>query len=368
MRGFVKGCIITALVCILIGIIVLTASVTTLGWGGIRSLAKQGVLNASFWGRDYVDYVGDWDDVHWEIESAKQELQDAKAELTDELGELGWEISTEIEEALKDAMYDISDTMYESLEGGMEAVAKARRDYQSAGGDNKSEVIAGTDQIENLRIDFRGGALHLLSSEDNQVHIITTGEQNEFKFTCYMEDDTLILKDGRNNRIANYNNRHVYLALPENIVFDNAQISVGGGLLTAESIQAEDISISVGAGQGVLDSIYAEVAEFNIGAGEMLVNRGVVEDVELDIGAGHGVYVGTIHCDLNVECKMGAAELVLTGSSAEHNYHIDAAVGSVMVDQKSYSGVGFSQNIDNAADSDFYLKNSMGTIKLEFAE
>lgn len=368
MRGFVKGCIITALVCILIGIIVLTASVTALGWGGIRNLAKQGALNASLWGEDYFDFVEDWDDVHWEIESARQELQDARAELTDELGEIGWEISAEIEEAFEDAMYDISDTMYASLKDGMKTVAEARQDYQNAGGDNKSEVIAGADQIENLRIDFRGGALHLLSSEDNQVHIITTGQQSEFKFTCYMEDDTLILKDGRNNRIANYNNRHVYLALPKNMVFDNAQISVGGGLLTVESIQAEDISISVGAGQVVLGSIYAEVAALDIGAGEMLVNRGVVEDVELDIGAGHGVYVGTIYCDLNVECKMGAAELVLTGSSTEHNYHIDAAVGSVMVDQESYSGVGFSQNIENAADSDFYLNNSMGTIKLEFAE
>lgn len=366
MKGFLKGCIITALVSALAGIVILTASVSVLGWRGIRTLIEQGEL--------MVAAYNDWGWEHWnprlDLEDAKEEAAEWKREFQDEFQD-GFreemnDLRTELDEELEDAIADINDSLHESMETGLDMIEDGAAEYRRAGGDSIGRVVAAKTDIRDLEIDFGGGALHLLRSGDNQVRVASTGGQVEF--SCYLENGRLVLKDKKSSRLSDYNNRRVYLSIPEGLFLERAEINIGGGLLTVDQIEADELFVSVGAGQAVLDKMYADRVQLDIGAGEILVNRGVVQDMEMDIGAGHGVYVGTITGDADVGCGIGMAELVLTGSSADHNYEVDVAAGSIMLGGRSYSGLGFSQSIENGADSDFTLTSSMGMITVEFTK
>lgn len=379
MKGFLKGCIITALVCSLAGIVILTASVSVLGWRGIWNLVEQGELTVAAyndWGWERWNSRLDLEDARAELEDAKQEAAELKREFQEEfrnefqdgfleeMNDLRTELDEELQEELEDAIADINDSLQESMETGLDMIEDGAAEYRRAGGDSIGRVVASRADIRNLEIDFGGGALHLFRSPDNQVRVASTGGQVEF--SCYVENGRLVLKDKKSSRLSAYNNRRVYLSIPEGLFLERAEINIGGGLLTVERIEADELFVSVGAGQAVLDKMYADRVQMDIGAGEILVNRGVVQDMEMDIGAGHGAYAGTITGDADVGCGIGMAELVLTGSSADHNYEVDVAAGSILLDGRSYSGLGFSQSIENGADSDFTLTSSMGMLTVEF--
>lgn len=365
MKGFMKGCVITALVCILIGVIVLTASFSIWGWRGIGNMARQGAFTINAW-NDFDWYYWNHFSTRRSLEEARREVKDSVLEIKEEISNEIYDINQDIQEELEEAMRDMDDALYGTMMGGLETLRDAASSYERAGGDDIGNVIAKKSQIKNLSINFGGGALHLLRSSDNQARVARTDGKAEF--SCYMDDDTLVLVDKGSSRISDYNNRRVYLCIPDGVQFDKVEITVGGGILTLEEVKAEELYITVGAGQAVLERMNAVEAQLDIGAGEILVNKGTAHELSLAVGAGHSAFMGTVRGDLNVDCSMGETELVLAGSSYAHNYYLSSSMGGVKIDGTSYSGLGYNQTVDNGADSDFYLNSSMGMITIEFTE
>ena len=56
----------------------------------------------------------------------------------------------------------------------------------------------------------------------------------------------------------------------------------------------------------------------------------------------------------------------IDGRAGDHNYCVEASMGSIVIEGNEYSGMGVETSVDNNAASDFDLTTSMGSMEIYF--
>ena len=251
-----------------------------------------------------------------------------------------------------------------------------------------SELTA--DTLRELYIDVAACELYIKESEDDHVRLSINGDANRFRY--HVEDGSLWLvrKSGWTWKWVGVNidaSDKVYLYLPKGTSLDYADIELGAGSMESVGLTARDANIEVGAGELEIKSLtvddeavlsvgagtiklkelHCDVADMDIGAGELVIGDAVIsKEADIDLGMGSVSIGGVIMGDLDVDCGMGTVILDMDDAEQDHNFKIDCSMGTVKVGSHSYSGVGSEQTINNGSDSDFDIDCSMGTVTVKF--
>lgn len=320
MKKFTKGCIISAVILIVLGIIVLSAAIGVGGINEIWRLARNGELGI-------IAYNGD---------------------------NSFYEVSEAVETALEDVewSHDTGDWEDEVIisNGKMKEI-------------NPSSLPA-ANEIEVITIDVGAGTFYLKRTQEEDFRIATTHDDI---IECYGSGNELILKDRKYEKDGAYNRRKLYFYIPESVQLEELNIDLGAGVLKSEALGADTVKIDVGAGNVEMQGLYADVAYLDVGAGRIQLNDSQLVDSEFSVGVGMIDFAGTITGDLEADCSMGNIKMKMTGSKEEHNYRVDADMGAVSIDGLTIRDSSDGK-IDNNAYSDFQLSASMGVIKIEFEE
>ena len=158
MKKFMKGCGITALIFIGVGMLIGVAG--SMGHGSPR-FSFQEILSAIGWGDNAWDSVDDW----------------------------SHGVAEQIQENMGDVHYDLEDNVnYDS-------------DYEIRSGTVESYVLADSSLgITQLQVQVGGCSMEIQKSEDDCFRVEADGMR---KFQGYVEDDTLVIcgtsKTGSNN-------------------------------------------------------------------------------------------------------------------------------------------------------------------------
>lgn len=305
MSKLMKGCLITALGCAVLGAVVLACAVSAGGIEQIRQMAENGEL--SF----------DPDHIHWEWSFGPGE-GDYDIPVVSEGKTLKWEL-TEQE----------------------------------------------TAQIEQLEIDIKGGALTVVSTDEDIIRAECSGS-HPVKFS--VEDDVLKLQDKGHENWRPFEKREILLYLPAGTDLKKVVCDVGGGMVDMDARTADQAEIDLGAGQLVIDHMICKKAEGTIGAGSMKIGDADIEEAAFDVGAGEIRYAGRIGKRLEAECSMGQADFELEKREEDYNYSIDVSMGEIQIGQESYEGLDSQRNVDNGAAREIELDCSMGRIRVTFEE
>lgn len=377
MKGFLKGCLITALVSICIGVVISTAAIATGGWPRIVDLAKNGEFvmiymndNVSGWYDWY--HHRRWDDgwaeaeAAWEDSWAEAEAawEDSWAE-AEEAWEDGWE---DLDVEWQEAIEDVNSSWTETWEEVEDREGNVIQSYKNRMLEREAAVVGKRADVKNLDIEIKGGAFYLLQSDMGDDNFRIIEENGSIKYSCYQEGDTIYFEEERGYRPSDYNNRKVYLTVPKNLELEQVTIALGGGLAFLERVEAKDVDISAGAGELVIKALKAEEAKLQIGAGQIVSGNSYVKNMSLDVGVGDIMYAGQITNDLDATCGMGAIQMLLEGSGQEYNYELSTGAGEIQVGGISCSGVGKERFIDNGASGNFNMECGMGSIFVAFDE
>lgn len=93
------------------------------------------------------------------------------------------------------------------------------------------------------------------------------------------------------------------------------------------------------------------------------------ETVEIEIGVGEAVFQNLDAQRIDAESGVGKMELQLVGKETDYNYQVECGIGSIVVGDKSYRGMGDSQLIVNdGAERVMNLESGIGKIKVHFTE
>lgn len=250
--------------------------------------------------------------------------------------------------------YDIDvDTMFDSA-------------YNVVSGDvNKYSLGYG---IKSLNIEVGGCVFYFLTSEDENFYVEA---ENMGKFQSFVEGETLYLKSTHHMKdvtdLSDEFKRHkITLYVPEGSVFEDVNIDLGAGQLIMKDISSDEMSLEVGAGQITADYLQAKQCNIEVGMGEIVVEDMMMGDLNAETGMGHLNMKGTVNKNLTAECSMGAIEMKLNGDENDFNYNLDAAMGSVSIGREDYSGLAHEKTVDNGANKMMDIDCAMGAIDITF--
>lgn len=233
-------------------------------------------------------------------------------------------------------------------------------------GTHENKQVATASDISKLDIDFGGGMCVITESPDEYFHIYT---EHADEFQYYTDGNTLYLKgfDDITFGVHSRDYNKVNLEIPRDFSFENIDIELGAGYLEAHSLSAfNKLTLEIGAGELITDSLAANTLTLEVGAGNAEIGNACVNDSEITVGFGSITYHGTISKDLTAECGMGNLELFLQDSYEAHNYKIDCAMGNMTLHGKSFGAVAYSDQIQHGADSTYTLECGMGNMNILF--
>lgn len=257
------------------------------------------------------------------------------------------------------------------------------------GSKDERELSLTADTLQDLYIDVGACNLYIKESENEYVRLAITGDTDKFRYQ--VEDGSLriVRKATKGVNVTYKTADKVYLYLPKGTTLDSVDIGLGAGTMDSIALTAGDANIEVGAGTLDIDGLTVnDTAVLSVGAGQIRLKELMCDTVSMDIGAGQlniddavimkkssidlgmgSVNIGgIISGDLDVDCSMGEVILDMDDAEGDHNYEIDCSMGNVEVGSHSYSGLGSAQRINNGSSSDFNIDCSMGNVTVKFAK
>lgn len=364
MKKFTKGCLMTALVLFLVGLVL---SVVCGLLGGFRQLEELGSVKGIpfVWGRNA---DGDWRIGFFRSPGYDREDLEELEELED----------IEDIESVEEVRKVVDQTM-----------EKKRKELEG----NKEQLALTAQTLGSLKIDVDECNVVIWKSEDEYVWYLADGNTSRPHYS--IEDEhgrsELSIENEVEHHLGHWRNGPndtVYLWLPEECALEECEISMdagymdsiflkakkmkaelGAGMVTADGFEGEEISITVGAGELLADRIRAGTVDFEIGAGHASIEELTVSGkMDMEVSMGAAEVAGTIAGDLDVECGMGEIVMSLTGSEDDHSYYVECGMGNVDVGSYSHGGVASHKSWNAGKSSYFNINCNMGNVTVTFEE
>lgn len=200
------------------------------------------------------------------------------------------------------------------------------------------EITAGT-HIEKLELDINYGDIVI---EQGDVMEVSAANVSESHYKCEYKNGILTILDAKKiNWLTGDNIKHqgkqLIITMPENVVIDEMECSVGAGELKADYLQCADASIDIGAGKGWIGTLITTgELDLEVGAGEITVDNLQAKESSFDCGAGRLEIQGDVTGDISVDCGVGEVEMTLASKAREYNYSVDCGMGEVSIDGENY--------------------------------
>lgn len=306
MKKFIKGTLITVLILVLSGAVILTIGIMMGGFPKIITMAENGELSFGKYNGDFNIHVTDFD----------------------------------------------SNVDFDS-------------NFEIFDGNYSSNNLGTKDQIKNLQVELGGGELIIEESSSDQIQVHS---ENAMKFQCYVDGDTLYVKGLKNIVTPGINHNTIYLELPSDMIFQEVNLTLGGGQILIDELNSSECTISLGAGYVEADTLFTDDLDISVGAGAVAIADGKAKNTVFDVGMGEIQFEGEILGDLDASCSMGSIDLDLAGQENDYNYNLDCSMGEIEINNSSYAGMASTRNIDHDAAYNITIECSMGSVDLDFSE
>lgn len=345
MKKFTKGCLLTALITFILGVVICGVGALLGGFRQLESLNIRGITGIPFRyhnGADGVRYGFGWDD-DWEDDVEWPKYQD-------------WN----------------------------------RLDGTGSG----TQLNLTADTLRNLYINAGACELSVKESQDNHVWLEIDGEDDNFRYHEEGGDTLRIVRrpdwvfwNWARNQVDVVT--RVYLYLPKDIYLDYIEVYFGAGNLNSIELKAHEADVEVGAGVCAFDGLtVTDCVEITVGAGQVSIAKMDANEADIEAGVGQ-VYVenarvggsadivvgvgevefcGVIHGNLDAECDLGNITMRMEDREEDHNYEIDCSLGNVRVGNTTYTSLGEEKSIYHNSGSTYEIECSLGNVNLSFAQ
>jgi len=109
--------------------------------------------------------------------------------------------------------------------------------------------------------------------------------------------------------------------------------------------------------------------KLELGASKAKIVDLKAETVEIELGVGEAVFQNLDAQRIVAENGVGKMELQLVGKEEDYNYQVECGIGSIVIGEKSYSGIGDSEIIvKEDAEKIVNLESGIGKITVDFTE
>ena len=198
--------------------------------------------------------------------------------------------------------------------------------------------------------------------------VVKTGDEfcvkSNYKYITVEEKSDRLVISEKKRFWGSYSGRvSIELYVPEETVFEKANISTGAGRVTIETLSAELLTLNLGAGEVKIDFLNAtERAKINGGAGSITIGDGALRNLDLNMGVGELKLTSKLAGECDLDCGVGATNLVLIGTSEDYKIKLDKGLGEAKIDGEYIRNGCIYGAGENTVDVD----GGVGAIKITF--
>lgn len=230
-------------------------------------------------------------------------------------------------------------------------------------------------EIENLEINIRYGAVYVTDSETDQIEIAVNAPKKN-AYQCKKEGNTLKLVDKTSRYSWNALYRRlrdkveIMIAIPQGTVFDEVELTTdAGGIEISHAVEAKKVRFELDAGELIAGEVTAEDAfSVETGAGNLEIAQFTTEYLDVDCGVGKTELHGEAFKEVEAKCGVGQIVLDLKGEEDDYDYEISCGLGSVRLNGKTYSTLSTEKEIDHHAGRKIELECGVGEIEVTVKE
>lgn len=227
-------------------------------------------------------------------------------------------------------------------------------------------LLRGDSEPVEVYEEFPGGA-DRLDMEIGAADIrIATGStlsvQTDNPYITFQESSgTLVIQE--KPHIANLEGSTLTLTVPEELVFDRAEITTGAGKIEAEALACSRLELELGAGLAEFHSLTVlEQVDLEGGAGKIVIHDGSLRNLDFDMGLGEADIVTALKGNCEVSAGIGALYLTVLGEPEDFTLRAEQGIGRVEVDGTFVSGersLGTGPNV-------LEIEGGIGSVTVDF--
>lgn len=195
-------------------------------------------------------------------------------------------------------------------------------------GEMENYTVAET--VENLEIDLSAAQFEIKSGSSFSV------ESNHKHLSLESSNGLLSIKEEHKNFGIHADAVKVILTVPENFVFDKAEISTGAGTVKIDKLATDNLSLELGAGEVSIDKLTANTsAKIDSGAGELTIEGGELADLDLDMGVGEVNLESRLTGNCEIDYGVGKLNMTLIGKSEDYSITLDKGLGEAALEGRT---------------------------------
>lgn len=212
----------------------------------------------------------------------------------------------------------------------------------------KADLTETYTNIESLVMEI--GASNIEVRESNEFKIEASNISKK-GFKSYVTDGTWYIKENSSPAFLNFfgNDTTIIIYLPKDFISEKLKIDIGAANFNA-------------------DKLAANKADIKVGAANLKIHELITNDIDIECGVGNVEINGRINNNAKIECGVGNVSLNLVGNEKDYNYDLNVGLGSVVLNNNSFSGIT-EKVIDNEAiDKEFRVEVGVGKVGIKIKE
>lgn len=139
----------------------------------------------------------------------------------------------------------------------------------------------------------------------------------------------------------------MYISVPRGKYFEKISADAKAGLIELLEIQAGELSVKTDAGEIITSAFSANTLEADCGVGQITLEGEVTDSAE-------------------ISCNVGNVICTFPGTVDAYNYEVKCAVGELLIDGESYSGISNKMEIDNGSSCRVEAECDLGSVEILF--
>ncbi|MBQ7323751.1 MAG: DUF4097 family beta strand repeat protein [Clostridia bacterium] len=186
---------------------------------------------------------------------------------------------------------------------------------------------------------------------------------SNLKYLSVSEKDGVLTIQDKAKGNANYSGATLTLCLPNDVVFNDVDITTGAAKMTVDTLSTQTLELKIGAGDVQFSSLTVlSEADIEGGAGEFTIVDGSMNDLSLEMGMGELNLTAVLLGNCDLEFGMGESNLTLLGERDNYKIDMEKGIGSISIDGQIVTNFSTSGNGQNHVK----ISGGVGAINLKF--
>ena len=242
------------------------------------------------------------------------------------------------------------------------------------------QLVSDGSIVKQLKADVSYAALRIEPHDKQSVVYSITNNTKRIGASVQIDGDTLVISTKKNHTWSwpfgwkgdrlGRSKTAVTVKIPQNTLFDTANINIGAGLLILDGFTANQrFKLNSGAGKVDVKNITASNVNIQTGVGETVFHNCSFTDTVMNTGIGETVFDGSVFKHLEINAGIGEIDMRINGKKDDYLINATSGIGSILIDGRSATGIDSTFRINNQnALHTIRVKAGIGEVNINFTE